>query len=376
MFKVLKNEKEILETLRKNLPESSANNLVFFSSQTKSFITDPVFMSVPMEDKIVHRSYAAFETSKIFKNKIYQLDKHIDRFFNSLETLHLKNNIYSKDELRLILQKMAAIARKIEPDSDIDMRFFYSAGVGNFSIKVDNQQHTFYAIAVRVNNSVRPVDGVNETLYNVSKLRDKVATAKTTNYLLSSIITRKAQEDEGYLGIVADDEGNILEGVMSNVGFVLEGDILSVPSFEKTLPGTTVIKCMDYVEKNLIPTQIKSISRDYIKLDDVLKGRVKEAMLLGGDFVVPILKLNGFEISKIPGKVTKLCQEFMTEERLEHEARYSEKISIFEDLEEKDRKKKMGNKEEKLKGVTLSPEELENFKAKCMKKLRRAFFNC
>ena len=329
MFNILKSEKDIITTLRKNLPNSSYKNLVFFSSPLNSFITDPIFMSINMEDKIVHRSYAAFEVTKIFKNKIYNLDKHIDRFYKSLETLNLKNHLYSKDEIRLILQRLAAIARKIEPTSDIDMRFYYSAGLGNFTLKVDNNLNTFYAIATKVDNSVRPIEGINETLYNINEIRDKVATAKTTNYLCSSIIACKAHEDGGYLGLISDKDGNILEGVVSNIAFVLNDDTYSVPSFEKTLPGTTAIKCLEFCEKNLIPNnEISKISREDVNIKDIMNGKVKEVMMVGGDFVVPILKINGFEISKNPGKITRLCQDYMKSQRAEAEDELKEYDSI------------------------------------------------
>jgi len=333
MFKIYQNDKEILDAFRNSLPQSVSNDLAFFSSQINGFITDPAFMTVHIQDKIIHRSYAVFETAKIFGNKIFQLDKHIDRFFSSLEILNLSISLYSKDEIKLILQKLAAVARKIEPNSDIDMRFFYSAGLGNYSLKVDNHYHTFYAVAVRTDNSVRPIDGVNETLYDVNTLRDKVSNAKTTNYLVNSIITSKASDDNGYLGIVTDEHGNILEGVMSNVAFVLEGDIFSLPSFEKTLPGTTAIKVLDLVDKDLIPNKkLCSISRDYITMEDVKSGKVKEAMLVGGDFVIPILKLNGIDISPIPGKITRYCQEYMRNLKFDEEVRNCEKIPYFDDI--------------------------------------------
>lgn len=97
--------------------------LCMFNSRIDAIITDPIFMSVSMEDKLIHRAYSAFDTTKIFKNKIFNLDMHINRLFESLEYINLKP-MYSKDEVREILISTAKEARKIEKDSDIDLRFF------------------------------------------------------------------------------------------------------------------------------------------------------------------------------------------------------------------------------------------------------------
>lgn len=110
-FPILKTESEIINLMRKTMTPASENLLCFFSSHLKAYITDPVFMNVPMEDKMIHRGYAVFETTKIFKNKIYQLDKHIQRFENSIKLINLKSK-YSTKEYKEILQTLGAIARK------------------------------------------------------------------------------------------------------------------------------------------------------------------------------------------------------------------------------------------------------------------------
>src|SRR5690242_12106916 len=130
---LLRSEADIIKHMRKNLPPFSNNFLCFFSSSLKAYITDPLFMSIPLEDKMVHRGYGVFETTKIFDNKIYQLDSHIDRLDKSIKKINLKS-IYSREEYREILMNLASIARKIEPKSDIELRYFYSAGLGNMSL--------------------------------------------------------------------------------------------------------------------------------------------------------------------------------------------------------------------------------------------------
>jgi branched-subunit amino acid aminotransferase/4-amino-4-deoxychorismate lyase len=316
-YPILKNENEILSLLRKKIPPTSKDLLCFFSSHLQAFITDPLFMNIALEDKIIHRGYAVFETTKIFNNKIYQLDQHIARFLKSINYIDLKPAI-SEKEIKDILIQTAKLGREIEPNNDLELRFFYTAGLGNFSVGVDERYPSFYAFALRVYHSVRPVDGTSEALVNVKEIQDNVVHSKNTNYLINSIVTKKAKQDGGYLGIMVDENGHMLESPISNVAFLLNDGTFSVPPFEKTLAGTTVIRCMQYINDVLIPNGVvKCISRDYVSVNEIDK--VKEAMLVGGDHVIPILKLGEYKLSESPGEVVRMLQGYLNNDRKSEE---------------------------------------------------------
>jgi branched-subunit amino acid aminotransferase/4-amino-4-deoxychorismate lyase len=314
MIPVLKSEGEILKHLRKNIPPCSKEYICFFSSHLKAFVTDPLFMNIPLEDKMVHRGYSIFETTKIFGNKVYQLDKHLDRFTSGIKKIDL-TPMYSRQEMRDILVRLASIARKIEPTQDIELRYFFSAGLGNLSIVVNDNYYSFYAIAYRTNFSVRPVDGVQERVIPMEQIKKNVSSSKTTNYLINALVTKKAKELGGYLGIMTDENGYLLESPMSNIAFVLKDGSFNVPPFDKTLVGTTVLRILEYVQSDLIPNGlIKRVSRDYISVDE-FPDLVEEAMLCGGDFAIPILKLDEVTFSKEPGPITTMIKNFLINDK-------------------------------------------------------------
>ena len=326
LYPILKSEKEILTKLRSNLTPATKDLLCYFSSNLQSFITDPLFMSIPLEDKIIHRGYSVFETTKIFVNKIYQLDKHISRFQKSINYINLKSNLSNQD-IRNILVNMSSIARSIEKNQDIELRYFYSAGVGNFSVVVDDSQHTFYAIALKSYNETRPVNGTNEYTVNINNLKSQASKSKNTNYLINAMTTKMSRDNGGYLGIMTDSEGNLMESPISNLAFYLNDGSFSVPPFDRTLAGTTVIRCLDFIENEMIPkNEILKIDRSYLNINDVPQ-KVKEVMLVGGDFVIPILNLNGYTIGSEPGRVARRLQEFLVNDKKGDDS--SEDVPVF-----------------------------------------------
>ena len=149
----------------------------------------------------------------------------------------------------------------------------------------------------------------------MEEIRKNVSSSKTTNYLINALVCKKSREQGGYLGIMTDDEGNLLESPTSNIAFVLKDGSFNVPPFDKTLVGTTVLRVMEYVESELIPKGlIKKITRDYINIKNY-PDLINEAMLVGGDFAIPILKLENLILGNQPGEIATLIKNFLINDK-------------------------------------------------------------
>ena len=317
-IEILKDSISIHKKLSAIKSNASKSMICFYNSHINSIITDPVYMSIPLEDKLIHRAYSVFDTSKIYGNKIFNVDQHINRFFDSIEIVELKNK-FTKEEVKDIILYTASAARSLEKDSDIDIRFYYSAGLGSFFLNEFQDKHSFYVLAYRANNSIRPMNGTIDYTICKTQIENKIKHAKKTDYLINCIVNKRITEKNGYLGLLVDDEGNFLETPISCLGFIIEEDknlILNIPSFEKTLAGSTAIKCIEYTESTLLQQGVvTSISRKDLNIKDISK--IREAMYLGGDFAIPILKINDIEITKEPGIVTLLFQTYLKKDKAE-----------------------------------------------------------
>lgn len=68
------------------------------------------------------------------------------------------------------------------------------------------------------------------------------------SYMIHSYIATMARSKGGYIGIKEDNEGYLLEGTMATVGVLLKNGDFVVPSFDKILAGTTVIKILEFLD--------------------------------------------------------------------------------------------------------------------------------
>ena len=55
----------------------------FYSSELGGIVTDPALMVVPIDDHMVHRGHAVFDTAILVEGQLYELDSHLDRFLRS-----------------------------------------------------------------------------------------------------------------------------------------------------------------------------------------------------------------------------------------------------------------------------------------------------
>lgn len=77
----------------------------------------------------------------------------------------------------------------------------------------------------------------------------KRESVKTTDYTFNSYIATRSKEQDGYLGVFTDEQGNLLESAMANVGVLLKNGQVLIPPFTHTIAGTTAIKIMKFLKE-------------------------------------------------------------------------------------------------------------------------------
>ena len=97
---------------------------------------------------------------------------------------------------------------------------------------------------------------------------------------------------------------------MANVAVLTKSNELILPPFDKTVPGTTAIKCLKYIEANLMPSMVTSIRREMVNCEQ-LKSEAKEVLILGGQKVLPVLKWDDSVICETPGALVRELQKFL-----------------------------------------------------------------
>lgn len=82
-------EKEVLTFLANKYAKRAYKYYAFYSSLFNQIITDEKYMLLPVDDRTCTRAHGVFDVLYIKKNKIINLDKHIDRLYNSAASVNI-----------------------------------------------------------------------------------------------------------------------------------------------------------------------------------------------------------------------------------------------------------------------------------------------
>ena len=89
---------------------AQSSYMAFYSSELGGIVTDPALMVVSMDDHLVHRGHAVFDTATLTQGYLYQLDDHLDRFYRSAGKAGLTPP-FAREQLRRIILDTAAASR-------------------------------------------------------------------------------------------------------------------------------------------------------------------------------------------------------------------------------------------------------------------------
>src|SRR5512138_2396046 len=78
-----------LSRLRESVHAKANNFYAMYSSVLGGIVTDPAFMVLPLDDHMVHRGHAVFDTATLTHGMLYQLDPHVDRLLRSAALAHI-----------------------------------------------------------------------------------------------------------------------------------------------------------------------------------------------------------------------------------------------------------------------------------------------
>lgn len=205
-------------------------------------------MSIPMTDRVCFFGDGVYDATYSRNYKIFSLDEHIDRFYNSAKFLEIELP-YTKDELKEILNDMVA--------------------------KMDTGENFVYFQATRGSNEIRnhvfPEDTkaniwINIYHKEILDLSKKVqlitmedarflhCNIKTLNLIPAVIASQRAKE-AGCFETVFHRNGRITECAHSNVHIIKNGELITAPTDNLILPGIARKHIISTCKKLNIPVR-------------------------------------------------------------------------------------------------------------------------
>src|ERR1700752_2279242 len=214
---------------------------------------------IPFRDRSWKYGDGAFDMTRTFNGRAFRLEEHIDRFFRTLRYLRLDPGMSPQEMIDVSEQIVARneILRSAAGDWWIGQRV--SRGVDPIGDEVPEHRGP----NVVVECTPRPLkarsrlfrDGLDVWPPAQRRIAPDMLSprAKTHNYLNMIVAEQsvKAHDPEGW-AVLLDINGNLAEGIGSNIFVVLEGKLYP-PSERYVLPGISPQMTLDLARKLAIP---------------------------------------------------------------------------------------------------------------------------
>ena len=303
---------QAMARLRESVHAKAVNFYAMYSSVFGGIFTDPAFMVLPLDDHMVHRGHAVFDTATLMNGMLYQLDPHLDRLIKSAEGARIPLP-FSREQLREIILETAAASRRREAS----VRYWLSAGPGGYALgPAECVGSSFYVIVFKQEAYPQSYyeQGVKLITSRVPIKPPVFARIKSTNYLPNVLVVLEAKDSGADNGVFIDQRGMVAESSNMNVAFVSKDRAFRHPPFDAILSGITIRRVLDFADRLVQQGMLSSVRIAEIPVQE---GRgAAEMMLIGSSIkVAPVVEWDGQKIGDgKPGPITKKLLEMWNED--------------------------------------------------------------
>lgn len=186
-------------------------------------------MSIPMNDRVCWFGDGVYDAGPSRNCKIFAIDEHIDRFFNSAGLLDIEMPV-TKEELKELLQEMVNkmdtgnlfVYYQVTRGTGV-RDHAYTKGPGNLWIMLKPAE---------ISDGIEPIK-----LITVEDTRFLHCNIKTLNLIPSCVATEKAKKAGCQEAVFYRAGGRVTECAHSNVHIIKGGKLVTAPTDNLILPG-------------------------------------------------------------------------------------------------------------------------------------------
>ncbi|MBT5632989.1 MAG: hypothetical protein HOJ13_09700 [Nitrospina sp.] len=244
-----------------------------------------------------------FETMRVCNGKVFKLDQHIDRLFQSLPLIFLDLPM-TREEVKLVIQE--TLVRNKSKNAILRVTVTRGSAL-NFQIDPEAPP----TLVVHT----RPHSPLPKHIYNkgtqITLLSMKASALpgvdrglKTCNFL-SNILIREISIRKGTMeGVIIDPVRGVTEGATSNIFIVINGVLITPAINDCVLKGITRGAVIEIAREHKVPVEERVLlPEDVLTADEVF-------ITNSGIDIVPVIRVEDTYIgNKKPGILTRFLQE-------------------------------------------------------------------
>jgi len=251
---------------------------------------------IPYRDRGFYFGDGCFDITRSFNRTLFFLEEHVTRLYKSLKYLRIDPGLSPEDMSRITEEVFERNKHLLGPNEDYWVGQRISRGP--FVIAGEKPERTGATVVIECMplplKSRAPMfrDGARAITPSIRRTPPEVLSprVKTLNYLNLIVADQEVHaRDPNAWAILLDVNGNLCEGLGSNI-FVVKDGVLLTPAERYVLPGVSRQKAMDFARAGGVPVEERDID-----LYDAYAA--DEAFITSTSLCVcPIAEINGVRI--------------------------------------------------------------------------------
>lgn len=186
-------------------------------------------MSIPMNDRVCWFGDGVYDAGPSRNYKIFAIDEHIDRFFNSAGLLDIEMPV-TKEELKELIQEM--VNKMDTGDLFVYYQVTRGTGVRDHAYTKGPGNLWIMLKPAEISDGIEPIK-----LITVEDTRFLHCNIKTLNLIPSCVATEKAKKAGCQEAVFYRAGGRVTECAHSNVHIIKDGKLVTAPTDNLILPG-------------------------------------------------------------------------------------------------------------------------------------------
>lgn len=261
-------------------------------------------MTVPMLDRVCYFGDGVYDATYSRNHKIFALDEHIERFYNSADLLGIKIP-YSKEQLKEILKDMV---KKVDSGEQfVYWQITRGTGLRNHAFPADDVKANLWIMLkpLKVKDMSKKYK-----LITLEDTRFLHCNIKTLN-LLPSVIASQKTEEAGCQESVFHRGDRVTECAHSNVSILKDGVLKTAPTDNLILPGIARAHLIKMCKLFNIPVDETPFTlTELMEADEVI-------VTSSGQFCMAACEIDGKAVGGKAPEIIKKLQDALLNEFLE-----------------------------------------------------------
>lgn len=252
-------------------------------------------MTIPMIDRVSWFGDGIYDATYSHNHKIFDLDHHLTRFYNSAKILEINIPI-PKDELAALLKDL--VLKVDDGDQFVYMQCTRGSAPRNHIYDADMKGNLWVTLTPQpVADTYTPIDVIT-----FEDKRFLYCNCKTLN-LIPSVLGATAADRAGCKEAIFHRGDIVTECAHSNVSIFKDGKVITHPLDDKILPGTARIRLLAFAEKLGFATEEREYTLDELmNADEVIVHST-------GSFCIPVAHVDGKPVGGKAPEMLKTIQD-------------------------------------------------------------------